>query len=473
MDNNKLFDEAADSWRNNRGIGSMLIPPPLNAKIIVYNILTKVYCKRPKTFTVIIVEELTDRVDIIEFLTNQDSEENNKDFKELLDNKLIRVFTKDFVRKGCWKSPADLCICYQPIDYSLEVGLYVNSARFRLIVLNKLLDNNKIKCKLFENNPLLPCFEQIKINELRTSSPVEEMYVDVAITKDSKEENLYNYYCEYINTTLNIFGSFDNIKYAALGNAKLNISSASICESIARENGWSDHLDMSCAFNMKIDDLYNPNALRERATKIYEIIRNRNNLVSDYEGKLEAIFNIVKDNKDKKILIINKNGEFASKVTDYLNKYSDKDICGNYHNKVEDIPAVNEYGSPMYYKSGKEKGKRKAMGYRAQMTLNEKRFNLNIINCLSMSNSPDKDLSVDFDIIIITSPLCEDIKSYLYRLSKIRLNSNQIQLYSLYCKNTIEEQRLLNKEVSDNHIIVNKEKISAENENNCAFIIAD
>ena len=40
--------------------------------------------------------------------------------------------------------------------------------------------------------------------------------------------------------------------------------------------------------------------------------------------------------------IINKRGEFASKVTDYINQFSENVICGNYHDKVEPIPALDD-----------------------------------------------------------------------------------------------------------------------------------
>ena len=186
-----------------------------------------------------------------------------------------------------------------------------------------------------------------------------------------------------------------------------------------------------------------------------------------------AILEVVKDNPEDKILIINKRGEFASKVTDYINSHSDTDICGNYHNKVDNIPAVDINGNPIFIKSGVEKGKRKSMGYCAQMTLNEKKFNLGKLRCLSLSNSPDKSLNVSFNTIIITSPFCEDIKSYLYRLTHICPISDKIKLFSIFCKNTIEQQKLINKPISETHVIVNKDEIIANNENNFDFLIVD
>ena len=113
------------------------------------------------------------------------------------------------------------------------------------------------------------------------------------------------------------------------------------------------------------------------------------------------------------------------------------------------------------------------MGCKAQMTLNESRFNENKIHCLSLSNAPDKSLNVDVDIIIITSPLCEDIESYLYRLSKVRPINGKLKLFSIFCKNTIEQQRLFNKSVKQSHIIVNKSEFTDNAEKNTDFLIVD
>ena len=473
MTADELFEQAAINWRDNHGVGTALVPAPLNDKVLLYQVLARVYAKSSNTFTVIIVEELKDRLEIFEFLTHQDDEENDAEFKKLIDNKSIRVFTKHFLITGGWNTAADLCILYRPDDYDLGVSLYYDRCHYRLTILNKLLDSSKNRCNLFKVTPLLECFKQAEIDEIRVSSPIEENWISVDIPEDSEAWRLYQYYCKYIETSINIFGSFDMMQQARIGNPTLNISAASICAQIADENGWNEHLDMSFEFNVKIDEMYNPNALRDRATQTYEVIRNRTTLLADYDGKLEKILQIVKENAGDKILIINKRGEFANKVTDYINKYSESDICGNYHNKANDIPAVDIDGNPVFIKSGPEKGKRKSMGYKAQMTLNERKFNLGRLSCLSLSNSPDKSLDVDFDTVIITSPLCEDIKSYLYRLSNIGLNAEKIKLFSIFCRNTIEQQKLLNKPTSETHVIVNKDEIIACSENNSDFLIVD
>ena len=339
--------------------------------------------------------------------------------------------------------------------------------------MNKLLVNNEDSVLLYKLCPLLDDFKQNEINAIRVSSPVEEIRLSVAIPEDTEDGELLKRYNEYVSTSLAIFGSLDVMNQARIGNTKLNISAAQICAQIAQENGWNEHLDMSTEFNVQIDELYNPGRLKDRASDTYDVMRKRSNLLSDYDGKLEIIYNIVRDNPNKKILIINKRGEFASKVTDYLNNLSETIICGNYHDKVSPIPAVDVYGNPLYYKSGTRKGERRMMADKAQRTVTEAAFNRGDIRVLSTSNSPDKTLCVDVDVIIITSSQCEELKSYIYRLDGLRFRDKVIHLYNIYCKNSIEEKLLDNQITLPNHKVLNAEEKVVIEQDNSDFIVVD
>lgn len=472
MTGNELIEDAIETWRLNKGVGTAIVPTTLNDKVLMYQLLCKIYTRSPTCNTLIIVNNFNERTEIIEFLTHQD-EANDKEFKDLLDNKHIKILTSDFVEKGQFIREFYLCIAYKISELQDYVHHIIERSHFKLVILNKLFKDNKDSARLYNICPVLNTFKQTQLEQLRMSTPVEEMYCPVEIAADSEDKKLYDYYSEYIETSINIFGSFDVIKQARIGDSVSNTSSAMICYQIAKENGWNEHLDMSVEYNRQTDELFNPNNLKDRATQVYEIIRNRTQLVADYAGKLERIIDIVRENEGKKILIISKRGEFASKVTDYLNNLSEHNVCGNYHDKVDSIPAVDIYGNPIYIKSGSKAGERRMYGAKAQKSLNEQLFNLGKINILSTNAAPDKDLNIEVDVVIITSPLCESIESYLYRLSKVRFKDDKVKLYSLYCRNTIEEKQLLNKPSSDTHEIVNKDEISATAENNYAFFIAD
>ena len=470
VNHGELFENAINHWRDSKGIGTAFIPSPLNDKLMVLGVLQRMYARSPTANIVIVTNSFSERQTITEFITQQeDSEENNSEFKELLKSGKLKVFTDDFIiRTKLYNKPL-LCIWYRPDNVCQKMLEFISDCKFKLIVLNKIPTNTNNLSDIYKIAPLLSDFKQEEVEQVRLSTPVEETQIGVDIPADSNVYELLKYYDEYIATSLNIFGSFDIMQQANTGNQQLNVSATQICYQISQENGWNEHLDMNIEFNLEIDKLYNPNNLKERASKTYEIIRERSKLLSDFKGKLDVILDIVHNNKDKKILIINKRAEFASIVTDFINNLSDTIICANYHDKVDNIPAITIDGTPVFYKSGSRKGKRKFMAAKAQKTLNVERFNNDYINVLSTNNAPDKDLAIDVDVVIITSPMCEDIKSYMYRLSKIYFRSNYIDLYSLYCRNTAEQKIIEKKELAGNHNIKN----SYADGNNFDFIIAD
>lgn len=469
----EIFLKAVDSWKNNRGVGTMLCPAPLNNKVPLLLILQRIYSRSPTCSTIIIVENFNDRLDIIDFLTKQDDEENNAEFKRLLDEKYIRIFTHDFIRSGRWNSPSFLGVLYNPENFDLTYRLWLDGCKFKLVITNKILESQEDRFYLNQVCPILNEFKQNEIDELRTSRPVEEYLIGVDIPTDLDIYKLLEYYNKEITTTLNIFENFDNIKYARIGNAQTNESAMQYCTRLAEENGWSPNLDMSLEYNQMLDATYNPNLLNDRASKCYEMMRLRSQILTDFDGKLDKVYDICKEHENEKILIINYRGEFAAKVTEYLNNMFGNVVCGDFHNKVENIILKKPNGEPILVKSGINKGKPKEIGWKAQMTLNQSKFNNGEINILSTNNSPDKSLNIDVDIVIITSPICEDIKSYLYRLTKVNYKGDTIKLYTIYCKSTLEHKRLLEREPSINHKIVNKDENIDISENNFDFVIAD
>lgn len=470
----EIFEDAINHWKDKKGVGTALILPPLNDKVMVLGILQRVCNKSPTAKIIICVNSFDERIAIIEFLTNQKGEdENNNEFKKLIKDGFIKVFTNDFISKSSYIGSPLLCIIYHPTTIDRGIKALLDFSKFKLVIMNKLLTNNDDSALLYKLCPILDDFKQNEINAIRISSPVEDIRLGVNIPEDSEEGKLLKYYNEYVSTSMSIFGSFDIMNQARIGNKDFNISSAQICSQIAKENGWNEHLDMSMEFNIQIDELYNPGKLKDRASDTYEIIRKRSNLLSDYNGKLDVIYNIVHDNPNKKILIINKRADFASKVTDYINNLSETVICGNYHDKVSPIPAVDINGNPLYYKSGNRKGERKMMADKAQRTFNKAAFNRGDIRVLSTSNSPDKTLCVNIDIVIITSPQCEEIKSYIYRLDNLRFNDNTIHLYNIYCKNSMEEKLLDGQMLSSNHKVLNDEEKVIIEQDNSDFIVVD
>lgn len=469
-----IFEQAIEHWRTNKGIGTAIVPKGINDMVLVLSVLQRIYARSPNSTVVIIVNDFNERQRIRDFITNQDEEENNEEFKKLLNNSCLKILTASFIEiKYCNHGYPTLCIGYHIESLSNRLSHYIRMSRFRLVVLDKLMQSNTDMSMLYSICPLLDDFKQAEIEQIKANSPVEEERIGVELPEDSEVYKLYQYYNEYISTSMSIFGNFDIIQQARTGNSTVGLSVTQVCAQIAEENGWNPNLDMSIEFNIEVDKLYNPIALRDRANLTYEIVRKRAQLLSDFESKLDKIIDIVRANENKKILIINKRGEFASKVTEFINTFSETNICGDYHDKVDNVPMLDNRGLPVLYKTGEKKGQPRMMAAQAQKTYNMNRFNDGDLRILSTSNAPDKDLCIDVDIIIITSPQCKSIQSYMYRLSDVCIPSGNIKLYSIYCINTMEEKLLENKEIGKNHKIVSKSENYNFDEKNPDFIVVD
>lgn len=466
----QLFENAIQEWRNKKGVGTAFVPSKLNSKVLVLGILQRVYSRSPTCKTLIIVETFNERIDLVEFLTHQENEEeNNAEFKKLLDSKTIKVLTADFINNSTFTERPMFCIIYKLSELGGNVKSSFVSSKFRLVVINSLMSTSEDTAFVYKEAPVLDCFTDEQMQAVRVSTPVKEMCVGLTIPEDSEDYKLFKYYDEYITTSLNIFGTFDCIKEACYGNSSLNISAAQVCNRIASDNGWNETLDMSIEYNRQIDSLYNPISIRERASMTYEVIRNRQNLIASNNIKLDTILNYVNEHIDEKILIISRNSSFAKKITDYLNTMSENIICGDYHNSVESVPAVDVDGNPIYIKSGKHKGERKMMAATAQKRLNVELFERGTIRVLSTNNAPDKELDIKIDRILISSPLCLDIKAYLYRLDKLLLPP-ELNVDYLYIKGTQEEKVLRDRDLS---ICSSNIKNSETDDNFSDFIIAD
>lgn len=469
----ELFEQAIEEWRINKGIGTAIIPSKLNDKTLILGILQRVYSKPNFGRTFIITNTFDERAQLVEFLTHQkDSEENNEEFKKLIDNKSIKVVSKNLVESNLFTLNGifSLVILYHIDEISNPIEVALRKGKFKLVIINKLL-NDEDRTKLYTICPLLNVFKQNEVEAVRLSTPVEEMLMPIEITSE-KDAKTLKWYNDYISASISIFGDLATMDKARIGDKITNQSAEAICRQIAKDNGWSKTLDMSIEYNKQIDILFNPNALYERAKNTYNTIRERTNFLTDYKDKIRTVCEIVENNIDKKILIISKRGDFANIISNYLNTNCEVLICKPFHDKLTPIIELDEYGHYVTYKSGTKAGKPKEIGTQAQCTKYMSMFNNGFIRCLSVSNSPDKRLNIDVDIVIITSPLCNTIEEYLYRLDKIKFNS-PIKLYTLYVTNSLEQRQLEKRKLPVSHVLLNNIKNDIAYDKNNDVVIVD
>lgn len=438
----QLQDEVAYGWRNKHGRCGVYIYRPISPIGCIIKLLKLFYTVNIDKTTCIICNDVADSKELRKLV--QDITVNNK---------------IDVISGSYFKRPTDfnydLIITVNIEDnIKLEQIIANKAVKFYLFIFdNKIIGDKKVIIRESLTSFINITIQPSKIIEEYIHLPVNDKHIPVYFIAENTLK--YGEYTKYINESMRIFGSLEVMDRARLGDRIMNYSANHVCNVIASNNGWSFDIDTSTPFGKELDDTFNPNSLMERATNTYNIMKARKNFVGTAEEKLVKIANIVNDNIDKKILIVSINGEFANKITEYLNT-NDKIICGNYHNCIEDKVQLKEDGTPVLIKTGSHKGEPKIIGWKKQSTLAMNDFNNDKINVLSIKATSDNDLNIKCDIVILTSPLATNIFEIKRRFNKVMFNSNPLELYTLFIVSSTENIKLDKLVESINyHILIN------------------
>lgn len=333
------------------------------------------------------------------------------------------------------------------------ITILAKQSKFALCILTKNIMNNKFITNVRNVLPDANIADvAVAIASENIISPVEEHRYGVTLNGESKQ--LYDKSNEFIIEAISIFGSLDNIEKCKYGDSRTNESAESIRNKIAVSNGWNAQLDVTIEFMRKIDDIYNPISLEKKAKAFYNIAKQRRDCVTDSVEKLPIIKQICEENTDKRIVIISKRGEFAATITKYLRENNIE--CGDYHDCLDDIKAIDEYGNPILVKSGVNAGAWKTLGAQAQSSLNERLFNDGKIRVLSIKESSNPKLSTTFEIAIITSPLCNSINTIRKRFINSKFSGVPFKEYLIYCTNTIEHDKINREKLPSNIEVIDE-----------------
>lgn len=427
---------------------------------LVYNIVNNFFNKYRNENVLIVVDKYENKKAIVDYLNKHNINKYN--------NYNINFISADYIKfkyHYCYK----LIITVALNEEYITINHLFYGTKFMLSILTE----NKMNNDFIKNlRMILPNIEvddytkNIKFDTIY--SPVEEHRIKVELSEEDKK--LYDKYSEYITTSITIFGELNNIEKCKHGDKELNISSAEFRNNIAKQNGWKEDLDTNIEFYKQIDDIYNPNILYERACNFYNIAKQRRDLVTDNIIKLDSIINICNDNKNKKIVIVSKKGEFAAKITKYINEKLGN-ICGDYHDCIEDAIAIDNNGIPIKIKSGPRKGEYRIVKSQAQSTANERRFNNNDISILSIKQSSNVELKIACDIVIFTSSLCDNIIEFKTRFNNIKFNNSITETYRIYCDNTIEKEQFSREKLSNAIKIIENEDNLVYDENSGNIIL--
>lgn len=443
----KYTNEVVEDFRLH-GCGCVLCPNPIKFEDTVFEVFNRFASARPNSTILIVTETYDYRIKIANKLTEAGYT------KEKFNYTLI---TKSYINQK-YHYAADLIIaCVNGSDIDILNFLKRDCTFYLYFIIDRFIPAELANTSYIIKTTVSAA--DVKVEN--TISPVEETRIPVELSEEDRIT--YNKYKNFISESVAIFGGLENIEKCKIGDVKLGISSAEYRDMVAKNNGWSETLDTTFEFNKQIDDIYNPNSLLERALTFYNIVRGRRTLTMNNEAKLEAIKNIVGEHIDDKILIVSKDGKFAARITAYLNEEFQKELCGDYHDEIDDMYVTDANGQYVLIKSGKDKGKPKVFKAQAISTLNNKKFLANNINVLSMKFASNQKLCLDYDIIIFTTSLIDDISTFKYRFNDIECNTNPNIIYRVYCQDTIESEKFINEKIPPYVTIIDK------NDNN--FII--
>lgn len=444
----KIFNQLIEGFNKNRGRGSTYVLPPINAIYLIARCLIQYNKKHPDGKILIIADDYGIKKGIDTYLYKFDAKIEYK------------VLTQNYFNFSC----------HYNYDFTIFIGLNIhevtqlrivktasNFSKFALCFLTEHIYAQERIQELRNFLPNIPLIiDEKELEYERIYSPVEEHHIGVDLSTDTANE--YNKYNDFIIQSTKIFGTLDNIHKCKYGIPEQNISSAIFRNNLAIENGWSPELDTNIEFNRKIDEIYNPNILFERATTFFNIANLRRSLLHNNIDKLETILNICKDNPDKKILIVSKSGKFAAAINNYINENSDI-RCVEYHDEIEEAMAVDDMGNVITYKSGENKGKPRMLKSKAISTINLRQFNIKQASVLSIKYASDSSIKTTADIVIFSYVHNETITDFKIRYSNINYSANPLLVYIVYCNNTLEQQKLsLMKQTQNVRVLWDNEK---------------
>lgn len=448
----RFTEEVVNGFRNNHGRCGVYINRPISPIGCIITLLTHFFSINKERKVCIIVKDSV----ILKEISNAIN-------SRFLTYK-IDIITKQFTNK-LDNYKYDLVITINIEDLTkLKTIQYNNNIKFYLFIFDNRIVGDKQTIKREAIIKFIHTTVSIdKIIEESIHSPVKETLVRAFLTDEHYEE--YKKYDDYIKDSIRIFGNLETLDRCRMGDKIMNRSNIAVCTIVANNNGWSENLDSHTPFGKQIDELYNPNALLERAFNTYNIIKKRKDYVTDAIEKIDTVIDIIKQHPNEKILIVSPRGEFANSITDTLNKCIDIkgtddyiELCVNYHNCIPDTIQKDKFGNTVLIKSGLHKGEPKVIGWKKQSTIAQERFNNNEVNIISIKAASDIDLNIDCDIIILTSPLCGTITDIRRRFKNVIFRTNPIKVYTIYLSNTIENVKVDKYESTINHEIINDDE---------------
>lgn len=116
----------------------------------------------------------------------------------------------------------------------------------------------------------------------------------------------------------------------------------------AESMGWNRDLDLTFEYNQRINELYNPDNIYEKAKHFKSIIKRRNDILICNRPKLNTAISIIRRFKDRPCICFNESTEMADMLSQH---FSETSIA--YHSNIESRYVINPKTGEYYtYKNG-------------------------------------------------------------------------------------------------------------------------
>lgn len=416
----EIAEHALVNIKASRFLGVLKFAQPLNHWEIAWRVLRTIMKGKSYNYKVLIViNTVYKRRDIFSILSK------DKEIEHYLKNRNIIINTSDFIINSTFSQ-----------DYNVVLYLDDNAESNYNEVYDKVNSSYSLSFTNCEDvlSKRLPTILDVTKNDLKEIGFIEELKeVIIPVMFNDDNQELIDGWNEYISDSCQIFGDIENI-FACCSTSN-ETSAEELRRVIAIEGGYSSELDPNNQFDSRIIEMYHPQNLYVRASNTKDFIIKRRQLISDGEEKLERIVQIVKNNLDKKILIIAKRPSFADKIVDRINSTIPKSST-NYkalprvlkNNNIPfnvAMPYHKNIDSGIFYdfimddyvrnKTGKSKGNPKILGAKNKSNFAAMYFTEGYLNVLCTTSNMWETTELDVDLIINTSSKNE-------HYSDIRLN---------------------------------------------------
>lgn len=349
-------------WRNSKGLGTLNLIMRFGKTRIAKLISEKVVSKNPKSKIVIIVPNDITKKNAIE---NMVVSENTYVYTS---NSYI-----EFVKHKQKHEDCDLLIIdeiHKLLDGKIYSLLLNIKAKYKLGLTGATMNDDSIECLNKLNMPIIDIIREDEALANNWISHYIEYNLAVELEKDDKLK--YIKYSRLISETLEtfkgshtrlntVFGTkifnsdFDVALSAFTGkmftNSKFKrifIKPNIIRDTYAESMGWSKDLDLSYEYNQRIDELYNPIHLYDKAKLFKYNIKQRNDILICNRPKLNAAIEVINMFKNKPCICFNESTEMADLLQEH---FSSTSIA--YHSNIESKAMINpETGDYYRYKNG-------------------------------------------------------------------------------------------------------------------------